>query len=119
MRGEKPNPPTPFPQREGGARHSGRPGFGGGPGSPDAGETFAHLSDDLIETRLSDELRDHPLLLIPVGERTKLIDAALKGSDFVVSDYVRHGTLSHKNKAIYEAKWGEWTPHAYRRQPAR
>ena len=24
-----------------------------------------------------------------------------------------------RNKAIYEAKWGEWTPHAYRRQPAR
>jgi len=80
-------------------------GFGGPPGSTDAGETFAHLGDDLIDARINDELRDHPLLLIPVPERGKLIQEALAGKagDFVVSDYVGHGTLSHKNKAIYEA----------------
>jgi predicted Ser/Thr protein kinase len=42
-------------------------------------------------------------LLIPAEERGKLIDRALEGKSFVVSDYVRHGRLSHKNRSIYEA----------------
>lgn len=83
-------------------------GFGGGSATgPDAGETYAHLPDDMIDARLLDELRDPPLLLIPVEHRGALIDQALaaKGLDgtFVVSDYVRHGRLSPKNRAIFEA----------------
>ncbi len=82
-------------------------GFGGEKG-PDAGETFAHLPDDMIDARLGDELRDHPILLIPAEERGKLIDRALaalanRNKQFVVADYVRHGKLSHKNRAIFEA----------------
>jgi len=80
-------------------------GFGGtGANGPDAGETFAHLPDDMIDARLGDELRDHPLLLVPLEERARMIDGAVAGSkDFVVSDYVRHGHLSPKNRAIFEA----------------
>jgi predicted Ser/Thr protein kinase len=82
-------------------------GFGGGATGPDAGETFAHLPDDMIDARLGDELRDHPILLIPHEERARIIDRALAASEaknhFVVSDYIRHGSLSHKNRSIFEA----------------
>src|SRR5204862_7239450 len=70
----------------------------------DAGETFAYLPDDMIDARIGDELRDHPLLLIPNEERGKMIDRALAGqSGFTACDYLRHGRLSAKNRAIFEA----------------
>jgi serine protein kinase len=77
-------------------------GFGGGTSGPDAGETFAHLPDDMIDARLGDELRDHPILLVPNEERGRMLDAALP-REFVVSDYVRHGRLSPKNRSIFDA----------------
>jgi serine protein kinase len=81
-------------------------GFGGGEGrSADAGETFAYLPDDMVDARLGDELRDHPILLIPTEHRAKLIERAIgdRAKDFVVGDYIRHGRLSSKNRLIYEA----------------
>jgi predicted Ser/Thr protein kinase len=81
-------------------------GFGGPPGATgvDAGETYAHLPDDLIDARLGDELRDHPILLVPVEERRTMIDGALANAKgFVVSDYVRHGRLSPRNRVIFDA----------------
>lgn len=83
-------------------------GFGGGATLPDGSvESYAYLPDDVIDARLGDELRDHPLLLIPAEERAKLIPrllaAAPTGGAFTVPDYLRQGTLSPKNRAIYEA----------------
>ncbi len=75
-------------------------GFGGTTTAHDAGETFAHLPDELIDARLSDELRDHPLLLIPAEQRAAILDRAPAGAG---GDYLRHGRLSHKNRAIFEA----------------
>ena len=43
--------------------------------------SFAYLPDDAIDARLGDELRDHPLLLIPLDERQKLIDKLLGGTN--------------------------------------
>src|SRR5262249_20127641 len=70
------------------------------------GESFAYLPDDAIDARLGDELRDHPLLLVPLDERLRLISKLLAGEDkaaFNVSDYLRQGALSPKNRAIYDA----------------
>ncbi len=82
-------------------------GFGGATGeSIEKMESFAYLSDDQIDARLGDELRDHPLLLVPLEERAKLIGKLLEnytGKSFNVSDYLRTGSLSPKNRAIYEA----------------
>lgn len=83
-------------------------GFGGGATLPDGSvESYAYLPDDVIDARLGDELRDHPLLLIPAEERAKLIPRLLAahpaGGAFTVPDYLRQGTLSPKNRAIYEA----------------
>ena len=72
-------------------------GFGGAGGAgPDAGETFAHLPDDMIDARIGDELRDHPILLVPLEHRAGFLPAS-------APDYLRHGKLSHKNRAIFDA----------------
>lgn len=69
---------------------------------PEATDSFAYLPDDVIDARLGDELRDHPLLLVPIEIRQKLLDNLLKGN-FVVGDYLRQGSLQPKNRAIYDA----------------
>ena len=69
------------------------------------GDTFAYLPDELIDAKLPDELRDHPMLLIPATERRKLIAELFEGTDdpFVLADYLNFGRLSHKNRAIFES----------------
>jgi predicted Ser/Thr protein kinase len=82
-------------------------GFGGAAEAlHDSLESFAYLPDDVIDARVGDELRDHPLLLIPLDERQKLIDRLITRdgkTGFNVSDYLRGGALSPKNRAIYDA----------------
>jgi serine protein kinase len=75
---------------------------------PSRQDTFAYLSEDLMDAKLRDELRDHPVFLIPAREREQLLRRLLPGSfsgdpDFVLSDYIRFGRLSHKNRLIYES----------------
>ncbi|MEZ4404331.1 MAG: hypothetical protein R3B06_30200 [Kofleriaceae bacterium] len=88
---------------------SGRTGKGGigfaGAAPDDAGaETFAYLPDELVDARLVDELRDHPLLLVPVEHRAAILgDPAVVAGGPQVADYLRFGQLSAKNRAIYEA----------------
>jgi predicted Ser/Thr protein kinase len=77
-------------------------GFGSKDADIEQMESFAYLPDDRVDARIGDELRDHPLLLIPLEERQKLIETLeLKG--FNVGDYLRGGSLSPKNRAIYDA----------------
>jgi predicted Ser/Thr protein kinase len=78
-------------------------GFGGVESEIESAESFAYLPDDIIDARLGDELRDHPLLLIPLEERQKLFDQLLTGKTWTMSDYLRQGSLSPRNQAIYEA----------------
>jgi serine protein kinase len=82
-------------------------GFGGTAEALHASlESFAYLPDDVIDARVGDELRDHPLLLIPLDERQKLIDRLITSvgkTAFQVGDYLRQGALSPKNRAIYDA----------------
>ncbi len=85
-------------------------GFGGsGPYDGAARDTFAYLSDEQVAAKLGDELRDHPLLLIPSKRRREIIAeriAAKQGvsrADFVPSDYIQFGELGHKNRQIFEA----------------
>ncbi len=74
-------------------------GFGGGSDGSDS-ETYAYLDDKLIDAKITDELRDHPLLLIPPPLRRELVE---KKSGFSPSDHLLYGDLSHKNKQIFEA----------------
>jgi len=78
-------------------------GFGGADAALDSKDSFAYLPDEETDARLGDELRDHPLLLIPLDERLKLIAKLIAGTTFNVSDYLRQGSLSPRNRAIYDA----------------
>src|SRR5438128_1801435 len=52
-------------------------GFGGGFEHGSTQETFAYLDDELIESKITDEMRDHPLLLLPRGKRRELVTRRL------------------------------------------
>jgi serine protein kinase len=81
-------------------------GFGGGIESGGGQETFAYLDDEMIESKIADEMRDHPLLLLPRGRRRDLIAqrlGALGRSEFRPADYLLRGDLSHRNRQIFEA----------------
>lgn len=76
----------------------------GGPGASMA--SYAHLEAEQIEVRLSSGLREHPLFLVPRGDRQKLIEQALadKGvNDFIVPASLLEGELSAKNRLIFDA----------------
>src|SRR5690606_31163349 len=83
-------------------------GFGGDKDGRERGDTFAYLPDELIDAKLRDELRDHPLLLLPARPRRDLMARMLAteengGVGEPVGDYLAHGKLSHKNRQIFEA----------------
>src|SRR5450755_388530 len=81
-------------------------GFGGGIESGGGQETFAYLEDELIESKIADEMRDHPLLLLPKGKRRDLIAHRLEAvgrGGFRSADYLLRGDLSHRNRQIFEA----------------
>jgi serine protein kinase len=79
-------------------------GFGGKEGA-DPADTYAYLPDELIDARLVDELRDHPLLLVPLHKRAEMIKGFLgtTAPSFIHSDYLHTGMLSPRNRAIFEA----------------
>lgn len=83
-------------------------GFGGGGSLEAAGGTdsYAYLDDDLIEAKIVDELRDHPVLLIPKQKRRELIEERL-GDQIALglrpAYQLMSGDLSHRNRQIFEA----------------
>jgi serine protein kinase len=87
-------------------------GFSGGKFEAEgAAATFAYLEDDLIEAKIVDEMRDHPLLLIPRDHRRALIESRLHdeiAKGFRPADYLLRGDLSHRNRQIYEALLGSY-----------
>ncbi|MBX3205479.1 MAG: serine protein kinase PrkA [Labilithrix sp.] len=82
-------------------------GFGQKESSSQVG-TYAHLPDDQIDAKLLVEVRDHPLFLIPIEERQRLLErlAKQKGEASVsdgFSDWIMRGELSHKSQTVFEA----------------
>jgi serine protein kinase len=77
----------------------------GGEKSSAATQSYAHLSDEDIDAKLIVEVRDHPLFLIPVPERQRLLDAAYRraGNTEPPSDWLLRGQLSHKSQQVFEA----------------
>jgi serine protein kinase len=81
-------------------------GFGGGIESGGEQETFAYLEDELIESKIADEMRDHPLLLLPRAKRRELVTerlASVNRPELRPADYLVRGDLSHRNRQIFEA----------------
>jgi serine protein kinase len=63
--------------------------------------SYAHLSDDQIDAKLLVEVRDHPLFLVPVKERQKLL-LGLNLSE-PLNSWIMRGELSSKSQQIFEA----------------
>ncbi|WP_373045018.1 PrkA family serine protein kinase [Vulgatibacter sp.] len=73
--------------------------------------TFAHLESEDVDARIACEMKDHPLFLVPHGERRKLLQEQLGrdgGSDFVLSTYMLEGELCHKCRQIYSGLLGAY-----------
>ena len=67
-------------------------------------ETYAHLEGEQIDARLACEMKDHPLFLVPRGERQRLLTEHCKPSgDFQLAAGVMEGELCHKCRQIYAA----------------
>ena len=67
-------------------------------------ETFAKLGTEEIDARVTDECKDHPLFLVPISARRKLLtDVCSASPDFVIGDPILYGELSHRNRKIFDA----------------
>ncbi|MCA9577172.1 MAG: serine protein kinase PrkA [Polyangiales bacterium] len=77
-------------------------GFSAAGGARSELESFALLPESRIAVKLTSELKDHPLLLLPRAERRELLARVLPGSAKVPA-FLATGELSHKNRQIFEA----------------
>jgi serine protein kinase len=67
-------------------------------------ETFARLASEEVDARIVDECKDPPLYLVPIAQRRRLLeDTCSPWPDFVVSDAILYGELSHRNRKIFDA----------------
>lgn len=80
-------------------------GFGSRDALLGPGESYAHLPDDRIDVKLTSELRENPLLLLPIAERRVLIREAFAeaGIEEPPPHALLSGQLGHKNRQIFEA----------------
>jgi predicted Ser/Thr protein kinase len=80
-------------------------GFGHEKTNANNAQSYAHLSDDEIDAKLLVEIRDHPLFLIPVPDRQKLLEAGYKraGAAEPPNEWIMRGQLSHKSQQVFEA----------------
>lgn len=69
--------------------------------------SYAFLEDKDISAIISSELKDHPLLLIPIKARQELIGKLLKGDpqklENIKKTYLYNGDLSQRNRLIFDA----------------
>jgi serine protein kinase len=69
-------------------------------------ETFAHLEDDQIDATLECEVRDHPLLLLPVKQRIALMKQCLESAgvgDYPIPDHFLRDSLCHRCRQVSDA----------------
>jgi predicted Ser/Thr protein kinase len=88
-----------FPRGEGGKGI----GFSSADGAPRPGESYAHLPEERIDAKLPSELREHPLLLLPLAERRRLLEKLYAGLDASPPDILWNGELGHKNQLVLQA----------------
>jgi predicted Ser/Thr protein kinase len=71
--------------------------------------SYAHLEPETVEVRVTCEMRDHPLFVVPRPERRRLLERALKATvapgsgEAVLPDWIVDGELCHKCRRVYNA----------------
>lgn len=80
-------------------------GFGARPRRGGGNESYAHLEHEKINAKLTSELREHPLLLLPLLERRELVRKAYEAQNVADSapEWIWNGRLGHKNQQVFEA----------------
>jgi serine protein kinase len=80
-------------------------GFGSRDDGPRPGETYAHLAEGRLDVKMRSPIREHPLLLVPLHERTALVQRAYAGLGIADAppSWIARGQLGQKNRQIYEA----------------
>src|SRR5437868_8645105 len=67
-------------------------------------ESYAHLEFEHVDARIQCELRDHPIFLLPRGERQRLLRDTTKPDDtFQLAQGILEGELCAKCRQIYAA----------------
>ncbi|MBS1958448.1 MAG: hypothetical protein JST80_03160 [Bdellovibrionales bacterium] len=66
-------------------------------------QSFAYLSDEDIACIIPSELRDHPILLLPLAERRKFFAGLDLGPGFTIPVRYRESGLSHRDQLIFQA----------------
>ena len=101
-------------------RTEGKDHIGFGPARTDLPrDSLAFIEETMISCKLGSELREPPIFLIPVEHRAKLLDDLIAAApndstraDRLRGQYLRAGTLSAKNKMIFDALMnahhGDW-----------
>lgn len=80
-------------------------GFGSRDEGPRPGETYAHLPEGRMDVKMRSPIREHPLLLVPLHERTQLVQRAYGdgAGEEAAPHAITRGQLGQKNRQIYEA----------------
>jgi len=81
-------------------------GFGARPRRGGGGtESYAHLDHDKLSSKLTSELREHPLMLIPLEDRRDFVRKAYEAKSVRedAPDWIWNGRLGHKNAQIFDA----------------
>jgi serine protein kinase len=80
-------------------------GFASDKAGSQGAPSYAHLSDEEVDAKLLVEVRDHPLFLIPVADRQRLLEASYKrvGAAEPPNEWILRGQLSHKSQQVFEA----------------
>ncbi|MDJ0764709.1 MAG: serine protein kinase PrkA [Myxococcota bacterium] len=69
-------------------------------------ESFAHLDDDDIDATLECEVRDHPLLLLPLHFRRQIMTEVLNDADckdYQIPDHFLEPSLCHRCRQVADA----------------
>lgn len=70
-------------------------------------QSFAYLEDKDISAIMPSELKDHPMLLLPIQARRNLIDHFLakhpERLEHIKKSYLYNGDLSQRNRLIFDA----------------
>lgn len=68
-------------------------------------QSYAHTEAERLSAKLGSDLREHPLLLLPLAERRALLTRAYAsaGIDEPAPDWLWNGKLGRKNAAVFDA----------------
>ncbi len=80
-------------------------GFSASNDAREYGGSYAHLPEDRVDVKLVSELREHPLLLLPLEDRRDFVTELFEQGGVVEPppDSIWHGELGHKNRQVFEA----------------